>query len=468
MSTARKIIKNIFSLSAAEIAKQGLMLVTTMYLARAISDEGYGIIGFAKSFTAYFVLFVTLGFDTLGTREVAKDHSKINKYVNSIVSIRIILSIIAYAALAVIVLLIDKPDTEKFALLIAGIAIFANVFLLNWVFQGLEKMEIPAIRQVITSLLNFLGVIIFVNNPDHTLLAIGIWVGSLCVNSLWMIIYYIKKYGPIRFDFDWPFWKELTRSAISIGIIFTIVVIYNNLNMVMLGFMASNAETGYYFAAFNILLVASVPATILQGAFFPNFSRRTTHEDRDRLMKKYATLIYMSGTIVTFSLFTFAEPLVTLAFGSDYVQTPGTLRILMVGAMFIYMSMIYFSPLIAWGMERQVILANLAGGATNIIANFILIPIWGVYGAATAAALSEFMVLAVLIAIFYKTMHKLYLGELIKFIPIAAVSCGAGYLLMQWEINAILSGTITLLIFALLNFAFKTITISEIREYLKK
>jgi O-antigen/teichoic acid export membrane protein len=329
-------------------------------------------------------------------------------------------------------------------------------------------MEIPALRQVITSLLYFLGVIIFVSNKDHTLLALIIWVGSLLLNSLWMVIYYIRKYGAIKFDFDWEFWKKLTKSAISIGIIFFIVVIYNNLNMVMLGFMASNSEKGYYFAAYNILLFATVPTTILQGAFFPNFSRRKTHEERDSLMKKYAMILFFVGSIMTVGLFTYADPVVRIAFGDNYIQTPWTLRILMTGAFFIYISIVYFSPLIAWGKEKTVILANAAGGIINISANFILIPKFGVYGAAAAAVLSEFAVLVVLMVIFYKTMKKLYLLQLLPFLAIAGASCAAGYFAMTAGLNAILAGIGSLIIFVLLNFGFKTITIKEIKSYLRK
>ena len=93
MKASRRILKNIASLSIAEVAKNGITLITTAYLARVITSEGFGVLGFATSFISYFVLFTMLGFDTVGAREIANSKDKISKYVNSIFSIRLLLSI---------------------------------------------------------------------------------------------------------------------------------------------------------------------------------------------------------------------------------------------------------------------------------------------------------------------------------------------------------------------------------------
>jgi hypothetical protein len=65
-------------------------------------------------------------------------------------------------------------------------------------------------------------------------------------------------------------------------------------------------------------------------------------------------------------------------------------------------------------------------------------------------------------------MKKLYIAQSLIFIALAGISCIAGYFIMQYGLHAILSGIATLIIFALLNFLFKTITVEEILGYLRK
>ena len=60
MNSGRRILKNIFSLTAAEVASKGFALVYTVYLIRKIGPENNGIFNFAKSLIQYFSIVVLL------------------------------------------------------------------------------------------------------------------------------------------------------------------------------------------------------------------------------------------------------------------------------------------------------------------------------------------------------------------------------------------------------------------------
>ncbi|MCK5742935.1 MAG: oligosaccharide flippase family protein, partial [Chlorobi bacterium] len=162
MSNAKRVLKNLFSLSVAEVANKGIQLVIIMILGRVIMTEGLGVVGVAQGFFVYFFLFSTLGFNIVGAREIAKYPERIREYVNSILTIRVLLSVLMYLILIFIVSSIDKPEIEKTAILIYGLNLFFNAILVDWVYQGTEKMEVLAIRQVATSLLNLLGILLLV------------------------------------------------------------------------------------------------------------------------------------------------------------------------------------------------------------------------------------------------------------------------------------------------------------------
>jgi O-antigen/teichoic acid export membrane protein len=468
MRASRRIIKNMFSLTLAEFANKGITLIAFAYLARAITPDGFGIIGYASSIIAYFTMFVGLGFDTVGAREIAQDKLNFKKYVDSIITIRTILSVIAIIILFLFTYFLNKPITVKYVILITGINILSNAFLLNWFYIGIEKMEIIAVRQVISSILNLIGIILLVRDFSDTLIASLILAATMAINTAWMLIYYCKNQGLIKFTIDWPLWKSLFKSSIFIGLTFFIVIIYNNLNMTMLGFMRPFSETGIYNAAYKVILIAILPASIIQNSFFPNLSRLESIEERLRYTKKYSMLIFLSGTFISFSFFVFANNIIPIVYGNKYNQSIDILRILMITCILMHLSVSYSSALIAWKKEKEVMVAIALGGIVNVILNFLLIPKYGVYGAAISTISCEFVVIIGVGYLYYRTIKILYLKELLKFIFISGIACGIGYLLLFLGINVIISSFCCIGIYIAINLLFKTFTIQELRGYITK
>ena len=468
MKTGRRIFKNMLSLSVAEIANKGIALVTMAYLARVIQPEGFGIIGWANALVVYFVFLVDLGFNVIGPREIAKFPEKIKDLVNSITSIKISFSLILYLILAVLVFFMNKPIEVKIVVLISGLNIFANSILFNWVFQGIEKMEIIAIRQVTTSLLNLFGIFILVHSPADVIIAMSVTIGSMLINSIWMLFYYIKLYGGIKFKYDFSLWKELLASSLPVALTMFITILYNNLSMFLLGLMRSDYEVGIYSAAFRVLAFALVPTGILQNAFIPQLARSSSIQEKHKFTEKYVLFTFIFGAIITAGFFTFSDYIVNVGFGYKFADSSLILKLLMVTGILAFMNVSYSAPLLSWKYERKIFWAMGVGGIVNISLNIILIPYYGAVGAAIAAISTEFAVFIGLSIIMYSAIQKLYLISLLKVLLYALLSCFAGYQLMNIGIHAIIAGSVSIVLFGLINFVFKTVTIEEVKMYLKK
>jgi len=468
MKTGRRILKNMLSLSAAEIANKGISLITLAYMARVLTPEGLGIIGWANALVLYFVFFVDLGYNVVGPREIAKKPEQMQKYVNNISTIKILFAVSSYSILLIVTYFIDKPLESKYVLLISGLNVFANSILFNWVFQGIEKMEIIAIRQVTTSVLNLIGVFIFIENQNDILLAMAIMIGSLILNSVWMFLYYIRLYGWIKFEFDFKFWKVLLKASTPIALSLFIVTLYNNFSIFLLGILRSDFETGIYVVAYKVLTFVLIPTGILQYAFLPVLARSTTLEDKRKFAGKYILLTYIFGTIITCGFLTFAEYITILGFGNDYSQSIIIVQLLMVSGLLAYINVSYSAPLLSWNCEKKIFVAMSFGGIVNIILNLILIPDYGAKGAGISSIFTEFTVLIGLLIIFYSAVKKTFLIDFIIVLFFAVISCTAGFYLMKFGLYTILSGLISLLIFITFILIFKIISIDELKALLKK
>jgi len=469
LTTARRILKNLFSLSIAEAANKGILFISTAYLARVILPEGYGVISFANSLLVFFSLAVNLGFNVVGSREIAKDHSKISFYASQITSIRLILAFFAAAVLICMAIFIDKPLLVKIVIIISSLNLFSQAFLMDWVYQGNEKMEYLALRQVATSLLSLIGLVLFVKTSDDVILAMTITVSSILINSIWMLLLFTKMYGPLKLNIDKIFIRKLLKSSLPITFSNFFITIFNFLNIVMLGFFRTDAETGYYTAAYKFILLVITPSAIIQNAFFPVLSRASSVEERQRIIKIYGNFMFIVGAVVSIIILVFAEFFVGFTFGDNYFETIAILQVLMITVLIMYINTILYPPLVSWKYEKTVMYAIGAGGIINIVLNFILIPLYGGIGAAWSTVFSELVVLIGLYLIMKRILKMVYLIDKLIILMLALLAGSFGYVLnMYLYLNPIISSIAILLVFTVLILLFKIVTIPQIKSYFVK
>lgn len=462
-----RIVKNLLSLAAAEISAKGFAFITTFYLARILEPENWSVIIYSKSLSAPFILFVSLGIDTLGTREISRNHSNTSSLVNSILSLRIFLSFLSYAVFGIISYWSAANQTEFIVLMTMGLIIFGNASNLHWVYQGLEKMHIIALRAFTTNSLILILVFLFVRDKDDLIPAALIMSVVLLLNSILMFLHYRYKISKFIPKLDIKLWKSLILKALPIGLAFFVVTLYNNVDIIMLKWLRNNFETGIYGAGYSLVLASIIPSTIIQGSYFPSLSRLKTIEEKRKVTSEYSKITILVGGFVSMMVFVYADLIVSIL-GDKYEGTELIIKFLMIGTFFIYISLCYYIPLLSWNLEKKLLYANLFGLAINIILNSILIVNYGPYGAVTATIISELAVLIYTMSIFNSQVQSIFLANILKFSSLGIVSGAISYLLYEKYDLLIISFIAGLTIFVLLNIIFKTIRKEEILHLLKR
>ena len=404
------IIKNFVSLSAGEIVRKIISFFTLVYLARVISPEGFGILGFAIAIVYFFGLVVNFGIDTIATRDLSRDRTLIPKYVNNILTFRLLLSIGSFFLLSIFILLIDKTPTYKIVILLTGLSLLFNATILNFVFLAIEKMKYVAIRQISTSILSLIAIMVFVNTEADLIIASAIFSISLIVNSFLLLFLYRKKYFAINLSLDRIFLKNIIRESYPLLVSSIMISVYYNIDLIMLGFMRTPEEVGIYNAAYKIFMIAILPFGLLFKAFTPTLAK---YSGNDRaitfsVFKYYALIILAFGVLAFLILFIFSEQLVILIFGIEYIRAAVPLLLLALNALVISINMSIGQPLTLWGYQKTYSIAISIGAIANIILNFIFIPEYGYLGAAFATMLTEVVVFVGLLFIFIRNMKNLF------------------------------------------------------------
>ena len=470
MSTARRIVKNLLSLTVAEAANKGIAFITVAYLVRIILPEGSGKIAWANSIIIYFTFFASFSFDVYGSREIAKSQDEVERasVVNNIFSIKLFISILLYVILAIFVIFLPKSSEVKAILLISGVNIFSMALLLNWFFQGIEKMEIMALRQLLTGSINLAGVMLIVKTNNDVVMAVTVTTTTMLINSLWILTYYLKKYNRIKLSVNLQEWKKVIRSSMPISMSLLLSIIYNYMTVQFLGFSRTYHETGIYDAAFKILAVSTIPVAIIQNAFFPLLSRSETIESRIKVFRFYYLMNVIVGTIIAFGIFTYSEYAIRLSFGNKFHESVAVLRLLMISAMIMYFNSTFSQSLLAWKHEKRVFFAMLAGGITCLLLNIILVTKMGPEGAAITSISTEFIVMIGLSGGLVKIIKSINFVTPLLMIGFSAPVCYGGYKLMQLGVHPMICGGLSLGGYIALILIFRIVRIGELRTILRK
>ncbi len=405
--TGRRMFKNLLSLSLANIITRLLGLVVVTYLARVLHASGFGKLSYAQAIISYFSLFSDMGLRAYGTREVAKNRDRIKEWVNNIVTLRIIFTILSFGILLVFLLLLPATGTREIVALY-GLSLIPAAFFLDWVFRGTERMELVGIAQVVNSLVYCGLVLLFVHSSTDLLRVPLCMIAGTSVAVVFLSVLFRKGYGWLSMTVDFTFQKRILGSAFFFGLASILTKIYYNFDTVMLGAMKGDAVVGYYSAAYRVILVLISFGGLVNQAIFPAVAQYYKKGDNTKLslllrftvkaMTTVAVPLAVGGTIV-------ARPLITLLYGSQYEHSVVAFQILIWVVAVIFVSINYGNSLMACDRERVATIGLGAGAVTNIVLNAFLIPRFGLVGASAATLATE-------VGVFIYMVH--FLGQIVR------------------------------------------------------
>ncbi|MCF6270749.1 MAG: flippase [Melioribacteraceae bacterium] len=402
MQNWKTILTNFISLSGGELLSKGIAFITTIYLARVISPEGFGILGYTTAFVSYFLLFIDFGFDIISVKKIANNKSIISKYVNNIISFRILLASLIFLFLTLIIFLLNETLIIKFALLITGVNLFVQAFTTEFVFQATEKIKYLSIKVVAKNIIILVLVLFFVKTISDVLWVVGISVFANFIMNIWLLKIYHKYFESFKWLIDRKFLKALFSESFPLIISSFMISIYYNLDMVMLGNMKTQAEVGIYNTSYKIFLIGLIPLGVIVKIFLPALSKIKDSVKLKETLKKYGIMMFGAGIIISTFVFFTAKYSIEIIFGIEYTNAVIPLMILALNLLVISVNVYFGNPLTVWGKQKAYSIAITFGAIANIILNIILIPEYSYNGAALATLLSEVVVFVGVLILFNK------------------------------------------------------------------
>ena len=403
-SLKNRITGNLAYLFVGEIFSNVLAFVTTIFLARKLTDEGFGLWAFVQAILAYLIIFVDLGLPTFGTREIAKSPDKADFFVINIFLIRSLLAVIIFTAVALTVFIAGLSHELTLLLVLSALWIFSQALNPEFAFQGLERMGGVAAWRILWRVFYLVPIIIFIKGRTDLWL-VAIFYSASGILAVLLLAPFLK----MSFSQNWwksvnlKTWLKYIKVSLIMAASVVVIKVYYTFDTFMLGLLDSAKAVGWYQAAYKIIALFVGLAGLVQIAFAPYFS---THEKNDAKLKagfRYICAIgAFIGGLITVALFVMAGELINMLYGVQYAPSANILMFLSFTVYLIFLHLTYLSSMNYIGLHKEYLKVVIAGAITNIILNAILIPLISTRGAALAAVFANLVILIVSIFIIKK------------------------------------------------------------------
>lgn len=452
-------------------------LITFPYISRILLPIGTGKVSFATSIVTYFSMFAQLGIPTYGIRACARvrdSREKLTRTAQELLGINLIMSVISYVVLFILLFTVPKFRAEKNLYVILSFTIILTAIGMEWLYKALEQYTYITIRSVIFKFMALIAMFLLVHKQKDYVVYGGITIFAASASNVLNLLN-AHKYIDLKPIGNYNFKRHMKPILIFFAMSCA-TTIYTNLDTVMLGFMSTDTDVGYYNAAVKIKVILVSIVTSLGTVLLPRASYYIQQGKLDefrRITKKALNFVILLAMPLMLYFIYYAKEGIYFLSGNAYSGSIVPMQVIMPTLLLIGITNILgIQILVPMGREKVVLYSEIAGAIVDIIVNALLIPKYASTGAAIGTLVAEFAVLVVQYWSLKNEVRDSF--KQIHYIKIA-IALVSGSMASLWVKLLGLGNFITLVISAVLFFgayalvllAFKEEMIIEILETFK-
>jgi O-antigen/teichoic acid export membrane protein len=418
----RIVARNIVSRLVAKSAGYLLGFAGSVLLVRYLGVERLGRYQYVSTFASLFGFVASIGLPVVLIREAARDRASAGRLLGHVLVLQYGLSFLAFAVVALSGALLNPAGVAlPIAIIGIGIGISAAGAPYTAMLNAFEKMHVSSAIDIVAAVLRFALILAAI----QLRLDVAGLVAILLVNTLVVLV--LAKTGSDRYcvradrSYDPAVLKRLVVSALPFGLMTLFASVYYRIDILMLEKMQGEAAVGVYSAAYKLIDVLMITGASITGVLYPRMAAHAAGSPGalKRLVERSYRYMTALGIPAALVVTTAAPWIVELLFGQEFAAAGPVLRILVWATALTFMSMPLVHALNATGREWQVIGVLVLNSIVNVALNLVLIPAYGIRGAAISTVACE------LIALVMALVLTRPIGQVGRLAPIAPVVVAA-------------------------------------------
>lgn len=395
-------VRGFLSILGSNVGTLAISILTTPLLVRLLGASQYGNFAFMVALYGVINMIVAPGVSSGVRKYIAEDRDdpEWDRHVFGFyVRVSVILVATVTAALWIgvvtgaITRFVPGYFTDYFYVLIAWVVLaqFFSVGKNTLRGFGLEHYSDPLLV-----LQNLLFALIGLSLVYVGYGVLGALLGKAVAAGIITVLAYafVARQIPLRSVFrrppaDFPWRDLLTFNFLNILLLFLVTSLYN-VDILLLQILVGSEQTGYYRAALTVAeFIWFVPFAV-QTALLHSTSELWSQDEHERiteLSSRVTRYVLLFGALLVIGLIALSDAFVPLYFGSDFTPAVTPLLLLLPGALGFAVARPIFAIGQGNGDLRWLIVATGVAAFVNLGLNLLLIPRYGMHGAAIATSI---------------------------------------------------------------------------------
>lgn len=394
-----RVVNNAAWIIGCKIIKALLTLLVTALTARYLTPTGYGLLNYAASVVAFVLPLMKLGFDATLTYEFVRAPEEDGRTLGTALLLNLASGLLCMGGVAAFVYVANPGETETLIVctLYSILLLFQATEMVQYWFQArlLSRYTAPAMLFSYLCVTAF-QVFLLMTGKSVYWFALSNALDFGIISLILLFVY--RRLGGGRLSFS----RETARRLLSVSRHYILssmmITIFAQTDKIMLKMMVDEAAVGYYSAAATCATMTSfVFAAIIDSVRPVIFENKAISQEKmeDSLTDLYTVIIYFSLFVSAFM--TLLAPLIIrILYGADYAASVAPLQLIVWFTTFSYLGSVRDIWILSEEKQRYVWIIYAVSAGLNVALNAVLIPVWGVMGAAFASLCTQIFANAIL------------------------------------------------------------------------
>ena len=416
-----KLIKKIKNLKEKKVARNALWIISEkifqmiislfvgIITARYLGPENYGTLHYGAALVALFSAIANLGLENIIIKEFVNRKDENGLILGTLLCFRVVSGLLSITCIMIYVSIFDSNDKLIFiTTLLQSIAlVFQSSELIDYWFQSKLKSKNVAIAKTIAYIgMSIYKIILLVLGKSVEWFAFASSFEYILILAILIIMYY--KNGGQKLKFSWNLGKSILKQSYHFIISGLMIVLYTQMDKIMIGSSLDETQVGLYSAATAISTMwGFVPNAIINSLRPTIYENKKTNEElyQKRLGQLYA-IVFWVGATFSIGITIFSKFIVNVLYGEAYDGAAQVLPIAVWGTNFAYIGSARNVWIVCEEKNKYSKKYVLWGTIVNLVLNIVLIAKMGIVGAAIATLIAQLIVVFIAPLFYREVRHS--------------------------------------------------------------
>lgn len=418
----KKVLGNTGWLIFDRVLRMSVGLYVTVWVARYLGPEQFGLLNYALALTAIISLLSTLGLEQIIIRDLVKNPSLKNVTLGTSFVLKLSGSFFSIA-LSIIIVSLMRPG-EYLTIFIVGIIATGTLFqssdVIDLFFKSQVESKYPVLSKSIPFIIiNIFKIYLILSNASLMTFAWAV-LAEVAFGALGLMLAYRLTNNSIK---EWQFRfqraKELLSESWPLLLSGIAVLIYMRIDQIMIGQIIGDVSVGHYSAALKLSEVwYTIPIAIMNSAT-PIITKTYTTDlnQYNKRIQKLFNLMTLIGLTLAIPITFLAPLIIKIIYGNEYLISASILSIHIWSSIFVGWGLLKDMILVTQSLVKIILVTSVVGAICNVLLNLVLIPNYYGVGAAWATLISQIISVSIVLLFFKQTkmFTKMQIKSLFRF-----------------------------------------------------